>query len=75
MESVNLTRTLARNHHAKNYKVCLVVDFYREYVISARSSDEAIELAEARLKQRHSSMSQRGFVIGDVEIVQVTEHE
>jgi len=65
----------------KNYKVCLVVDFYlvhaviREYVISARSSDEAIELAEARLKQRHSSMSQRGFVIGDVEIVEVTEHE
>lgn len=75
MATVNLTRTKARHHKAVNYKVCLMVDFYREYIISARSSDEAMELAEARLRQRHSSMSQRGFVIGDVEIVKVTEHE
>ena len=75
MATVNPTRTKAKHHYALNYKVCLVVDFYREYVISARSSDEAIKLAEARLRQRHGSMSQRGFVIGDVEIVQVTEHE
>lgn len=75
MATVNLTRTKVGHHNAINYKVCLIVDFYREYIISARSSDEAMELAENRLRQRHNSMSQRGFVIGDVEIVKVTEHD
>jgi len=75
MATVNPTRTKTAHHKCKNYKVSLVVEFYKELVLCARSGTEAMELAEARLRKRHSSMSQRGFVIGDVEFIKVEEHE
>ena len=55
------------------YRVGLVVEFYRDQFVKAIDEEEAKELAENRLRRRTGLMNSLNFSIGDVEIVDVEQ--
>ena len=55
------------------YRVGLVVEFYRDQFVKAIDEEEAKELAENRLRSRTGLMNSLNFSIGDVEIVDVEQ--
>jgi hypothetical protein len=57
------------------YKVSVVVEFYREMTVRAADSTEAMEIAEARIRARQSIMKKHGYSVGDIEVLEVEEHE
>jgi hypothetical protein len=52
-----------------------VVEFYREMTVRAADSTEAMEIAEARIRARQSIMKKHGYSVGDIEVLEVEEHE
>ena len=55
------------------YRVGLVVEFYRDQFVKAIDEEEAKELAENRLRKRTGLMNSLNFSIGDVEVVDVEQ--
>ena len=51
----------------------MAVEFFREVSIIAGSKEEAEVLAEKRLRRHQGSMIQKGYSIGDVEIIEIKE--
>jgi hypothetical protein len=66
-------RSQAPRYNRATYKVCMMVEFYKEMLISAACEKEARELAEARVRGRQSNMFQNGYSFGDIEILETEE--
>ena len=56
---------------ASRFKVGLVAEFYKEFDVIAIDAQEAAEIAENRQRRAYSSLKQRGYVIGDIEVINV----
>ena len=68
-------KTVSQFQSAKltQYRVGLVVEFYRDQFVKAIDEEEAKEIAENRLRRRTGLMNSLNFSIGDVEIVDVEQ--
>lgn len=55
----------------RKFKVGMIVEFYREMDVVAVDKTEAGQLAEARIRSKHKVLSDLGYTIGDVEVINV----
>lgn len=60
-------------HNCAKFKIALIAEFYKELTIRADTAEEAKELAEARVRERHVIFSNCGYSIGDIEIISAEE--
>jgi len=56
-----------------SYKVSMIVEYYKEMKVSAVSKDEAIALAEERVRARQKNLHAGGYSLGDIEILEAVE--
>ncbi len=56
-----------------SYKVSMIVEYYKEMKVSAVSKEEAIALAEERVRARQKNLHAGGYSLGDIEILEVVE--
>lgn len=70
-----VAKTVTDFHRGKTQKftVGLIVEFYREMDVIAVDETEAGQLAEERLRSKHKVLADLGYVIGDVEIINVNK--
>jgi len=56
-----------------SYKVSMIVEYYKEMKVSAVSKEEAIALAEERVRARQKNLYAGGYSLGDIEILEAVE--
>ena len=56
-----------------SYKVSMIVEYYKEMKVSAASQEEAIALAEERVRARQKNLHAGGYSLGDIEILEAVE--
>ena len=56
-----------------SYKVSMIVEYYKEMKVSAVSKEEAIVLAEERVRARQKNLYAGGYSLGDIEILEAVE--
>ena len=56
-----------------SYKVSMIVEYYKEMKVSAVSKEEAIALAEERVRARQKNLHAGGYSLGDIEILEAVE--
>lgn len=71
-ETKNIISKRSRYDCAK-FKIALIAEFYKELTILADTVEEAKELAEARVRERHVAFLNCGYSIGDIEIISAEE--
>lgn len=53
------------------FRVSMIVEFAKTMKVSAYDQKEALELVDARLRNRQKAMTAMGYSIGDIEILEV----
>lgn len=71
-ETKNIVSKLPR-HACGKFKIALIAEFYKELTISADNVEEAQQLAEERVRERHVAFLNCGYSIGDIEIISAEE--
>jgi hypothetical protein len=56
-----------------SYKVSMIVEYYKEMKVSAVSKEEAMALAEERVRARQKNLYAGGYSLGDIEILEAVE--
>ena len=56
-----------------SYKVSMIVEYYKEMKVSAVTKEEAMALAEERVRARQKNLHAGGYSLGDIEILEVVE--
>lgn len=56
------------------YTVSAVCEFFKELEIYALDESEAREFYEERMRARHKAMARNGFVLGDIDFIDVKRH-
>ena len=56
-----------------SYKVSMIVEYYKEMKVSAVSKEEAVALAEERVRARQKNLYAGGYSLGDIEILEAVE--
>ena len=56
-----------------SYKVSMIVEYYKEMKVSAVSKEEAVALAEERVRARQKNLLAGGYSLGDIEILEAVE--
>lgn len=67
------TVTTGPRNKAIPYVVSFYVEFYKEVKVSAQDEEEAVKLAEERLKQKQRGNWHQGYHLGDIELIKVQE--
>jgi hypothetical protein len=55
------------------FKVSMIVEYYKEMRVSAVTKEEAMALAEERVRARQKNLHAGGYSLGDIEILEAVE--
>lgn len=61
-------KSKAHKYKCSTFKVRMICEYYKEMLVSAEDADEAIIIAEDRVRARQKNMRAGGYFIGDIEI-------
>jgi len=63
----------ASRYYCNQYKVGMILEYYKELTILAADEKEAKHLAEVRVRSRQVRMLGAGYSLGDIEPILVEE--
>ena len=63
----------ASRYHCNQYRVGMMLEYYKELTILAADEKEAQQLAEVRVRSRQVKMLNAGYSLGDIEIIMTEE--